>query len=132
LEQKVKDATDWRVQFQNRPWVFIGAALGAGALLSAALGGRRSRAAPIGRTYENAGSTPSPTRWDSASPALAEWHRIKSGLISAAGAQVSNLLGQLVPGFREHVSSGSDEGNHSVPPGTEDPNKSNGHGQVVQ
>jgi ElaB/YqjD/DUF883 family membrane-anchored ribosome-binding protein len=41
LQQKVKTAVDWRAQFDQRPWVLMGAAFGGGVLLALLFGGRR-------------------------------------------------------------------------------------------
>jgi hypothetical protein len=44
LENRIKDATDWRVQFARHPVVFIGGAFAIGILLSIGLQrGRRHR-----------------------------------------------------------------------------------------
>src|ERR1044071_688507 len=45
LETKVKDATDWRKQFQKSPFTMIGIAFGGGILVAQVFGGgsRRSR-----------------------------------------------------------------------------------------
>jgi len=43
LERKVKDATDWRKQFQDRPFSVMGVAFGAGLILAAIIGGGRRR-----------------------------------------------------------------------------------------
>jgi ElaB/YqjD/DUF883 family membrane-anchored ribosome-binding protein len=40
LRHKVKDAVDWRVQAQERPWTMVGLAFGAGLLTSVLLGNR--------------------------------------------------------------------------------------------
>ncbi len=40
LQQKVKTAVDWRAQFDQRPWVLMGAAFGGGMLLALLFGGR--------------------------------------------------------------------------------------------
>ena len=40
LQEKVKSAFDWRVQFEQRPMTMIGIALGGGVLLSTLIGGR--------------------------------------------------------------------------------------------
>ena len=42
LEQKVKGVTDWRQQFQKRPFAMLGLAFGGGLLLSRMIGGRAS------------------------------------------------------------------------------------------
>ena len=39
LEYKVKDATDWRKQFEKRPFAILGIAFGGGVLLSMMIGG---------------------------------------------------------------------------------------------
>ena len=38
LEYRVKQETDWRVQINRRPWLFIGAAFGLALLLGMAIG----------------------------------------------------------------------------------------------
>ena len=43
LEQKVKDVTDWRKQFQDRPFSAMGVAFGAGMILAAIVGEGRRR-----------------------------------------------------------------------------------------
>ena len=43
LEQKVREAADWRTYFNRKPWVLMGVALGGGLLLSALLVPSRSR-----------------------------------------------------------------------------------------
>ena len=47
LEKKVKDATDWRYQFQQHPLTLLGVAFGGGMLLAALMVPRRRSAAPI-------------------------------------------------------------------------------------
>ena len=42
LEAKVKDATDWRKQFEKNPLPMLGIAFGGGFLLSRMVGGRRN------------------------------------------------------------------------------------------
>ena len=98
LEHRVKDATNWRVQFGRHPWAFIGAAFTGGVLLSVALSGRRStswsqsaaQAMPIGAS-RHVSSTTSEI-----------WSDIKSGLVAAAGSQLRNVLNELIPGFSDH------------------------------
>lgn len=48
LEQKLKDATDWRKQFRGRPFSAMGAAFGAGLVLAALFDGRRVRGSASG------------------------------------------------------------------------------------
>jgi ElaB/YqjD/DUF883 family membrane-anchored ribosome-binding protein len=42
LETKVRDVTDWRTYYQQKPWLALGLALGGGLLLAALLPGVRS------------------------------------------------------------------------------------------
>ncbi|PWT85973.1 MAG: hypothetical protein C5B56_13170 [Proteobacteria bacterium] len=43
LEYRVRTELDWRLQFDRRPWLFVGVAFGAAFLLALALGPRRGR-----------------------------------------------------------------------------------------
>lgn len=98
LEDRVKDATDWRVQFGRHPGVFLGAAFGGGILLSAALGGGRRRERWRPESHE------APSRLHSAAPrersaTTQVWSKLKEGLAAAAGSHLSGLLGELISGF---------------------------------
>jgi hypothetical protein len=105
LENKVKDATDWRVQFDRHPIALLGAAFTGGLLLSAGLGRRRRRGPDDLATHVHVpnfnmpNSRPVPERKSAPSDI---WNSIKGALVAAAGTQISTVLGELVPGFREH------------------------------
>ena len=105
LENKVKDATDWRVQFERHPMALLGAAFAGGILLSAGLGGRRRRGGDDPGSHVHApnlsmpSSRPAPERKSAPSDI---WNNIKGALVAAAGTQMSTVLGELVPGFRAH------------------------------
>ena len=43
LENRVRSATDWREQFQNRTGTFLGLAFGGGLLLAAMIGGSSNK-----------------------------------------------------------------------------------------
>lgn len=117
LETRVRDATDWRVQFERHTGAFIGAAFGAGVLLSLLVGRRRSardaRSRNYSRTYDSSDySVPDSPPRDyvaAGTGALSQvrstagevWDRIKGGLVTAAGAQIHHLLGELIPGFSD-------------------------------
>ncbi len=62
LEQRVKNTTDWRVQFDKRPMVMLGVAFGAGLLASAVIPirgrSRKSRTSYSGYASTGAGSYP--------------------------------------------------------------------------
>ncbi|GAC1626430.1 MAG: hypothetical protein PVS2B2_08350 [Candidatus Acidiferrum sp.] len=122
LQEKVKDAVDWRVQFEDRPMTMIGLAFGSGLLLSALLPSRsRSRnrkrssdehpdisvngesvrpklemGAETLRREVNASET-----WKKASNTL---QSVQGALIGVAASKVGNYLEQLIPGFNEHYS----------------------------
>jgi hypothetical protein len=46
LQYRMKSELDWRVQFQRRPWAFLGAAFGLAFLIGMALSGGLRRRAP--------------------------------------------------------------------------------------
>jgi len=90
LEGRVDAATDWREQFRARPHLFLGGALVGGALLAAVLR-PRSSVASFARSGVN-----------SQEQALELWNDVKAALIAVAAARVTDYIGELVPGFREH------------------------------
>jgi hypothetical protein len=106
LEHKVRDATDWRVQFERHPAALLGAAFAGGILLSAGLGGRSRGRAYDGEAAANTdGRRTSQQERGGADPrstAPGVWDNIKDALIGAAGTQLRTVLGEIVPGFREH------------------------------
>lgn len=131
LENKVKDATNWRVQFERHPVAFLGIAFAGGLLLSAGLGGRRRHSPPYDRTwapptaYMNGAGPGNPAN-DPASERKENshvWDNIKGALLAAAGTQVSSVLGEFVPGFKEHAA----EENSPTPQST-GPVNGNGNG----
>ena len=98
LEHRVKDATNWRVQFGRHPWVFIGAAFAGGVLLSAALSGRRRQS-----WSQAAQAVPMSASRHMGSASSEIWSGIKGGLIAAAGSQLRHLLSDLFPSVRDHT-----------------------------
>ncbi len=103
LQSKVQEVTDWRAQFQKRPMVMMGVAVGGGLLL-ASLTGRKSRSK---RSYGE-------TRYDSSSEhrrgtelqkskALETLDTVKGALIGVAANTFQDFLGQLIPGFKDQV-----------------------------
>jgi hypothetical protein len=101
LQSRVEEATDWRVQFQKRPMLMMGVAVGGGLLL-ASLTGRRSRSrrhygeerSSVG--YEHRRGTELQKH-----KALETFDTIKGAMIGVAANTFKDLLGQLVPGFHE-------------------------------
>ena len=109
LERKVKDATDWKAQYQKRPFTMIGVAFGGGLLLSqmVAGGGRNGRK----RYYETNGHAQESrgARLQPASPATDAqmkraadtWDKIKGALVGVAATKFREFVGEVIPGFRE-------------------------------
>ncbi|MBV9300639.1 MAG: hypothetical protein JOY62_05035 [Acidobacteriaceae bacterium] len=103
LQSKVEEVTDWRVQFQKRPMLMIGLAVGGGLLLGSVTGGKsRSK-----RFYSD-------DRGDAArehrrgtelqkSKALEMFDNIKGAMIGVAASTFQDFLGQLIPGFTEQL-----------------------------
>jgi hypothetical protein len=100
LENKVKSATDWRQQFQNHPGTMVAAAFGGGILVSAMVG--RTKRAPPGAVAASASSNPR-TPSGSKHEVLETWDTIKTALIGVAATKFKGMLGEVVPGFSEHL-----------------------------
>lgn len=94
LEQRVRDTTDWRVQFDRHPMLLLGVALGAGAALSAAVGGKRNGSAAKIRRLEEANPRP-----QGPNPLKDTWNTLKGALIGVGTDRLCNMIEELVPGF---------------------------------
>jgi hypothetical protein len=99
LETRVKTATDWRHYFAAHTGTMIAAAFGGGVLLAAMLGGR-NRASP-----SLAGSAEPARPWTRGTKheVLENLDSIKSALVGAATTKFKGILGEVVPGFTEHL-----------------------------
>ena len=101
LQTRVKTATDWRHYFAEHTGTMIAAAFGGGVLLAAMAGGR-SRSA----SSSQAEGSPEPARpWRTGTrhEVLENVDSIKSALVGAAATKFKNILGEVVPGFTEHL-----------------------------
>ena len=100
LETRVKTATDWRHYFAEHTGTMIAAAFGGGVLLAAMLGGRSNRA-----SLSQAGSSESARPWTRGTKheVLENLDSIKSALVRAAATKFKGILGDVVPGFTEHL-----------------------------
>ena len=101
LESRVKTATDWRHYFAEHTGTMIAAAFGGGVLLAAMLGGRSNRAS----LSQPEGFTESPYRRGTGTKreVLENVASIKSALVGAAATRFKGILGEVVPGFSEHL-----------------------------
>jgi hypothetical protein len=101
LEAKVQEVTDWRAQFQKRPTLMIGVAVGGGLVL-ASLTGRRSRSKRH-FTEDRSDGAPEHRRGTELqkNKALETFDTIKGAIIGVAANTFQDFLGQLIPGFKE-------------------------------
>ena len=100
LEQKVKDATDWKHHYKTSPATLLGVAAGGGVLLAMLLGGGKRKRMPAGPSIHGAQalSMPSPQK----QKALQTWDHIKDALLGVAATRFTGYVNELVPGFGEH------------------------------
>ncbi|MEO8050325.1 MAG: hypothetical protein ABI833_07905 [Acidobacteriota bacterium] len=98
LENKVKQAADWRTYYERNPMMLLRLAFGGGVMLASMLGGER----------EEASLTPRGQRMISAYPEAQKsavydaWHDVKAALIGLSSAKLVGMLNQALPGFGEH------------------------------
>jgi hypothetical protein len=100
LETRVKTATDWRHYFAEHTGTMIAAAFGGGVLLATMLGGRSNRA-----SLTQVGSSEPARPWTRGTKheVLENLDSIKSALVGAATTKFKGILGEVVPGFTEHL-----------------------------
>jgi hypothetical protein len=111
LQEKVKRAVDWRVQFEERPMTMIGLAFGGGVLLSTLIGGRsRSRRTKPVDNQRNASWDQRADRADFGTNGGAaykmnesseSWRNIKVALAGVAATKFGRILDSIIPGFNE-------------------------------
>ena len=101
LETRVKTATDWRHYFAEHTGTMIAAAFGGGVLLATMVGGRSNRAS----LSQPGGSSEAarPFRTGTKHEVLENVDSIKSALVGAAATRFKGILGEIVPGFKEHL-----------------------------
>jgi hypothetical protein len=100
LETRVKTATDWRHYFEEHTGTMIAAAFGGGVLLAAMVSGRSDRA-----SLSQAGDSEPARQWRTGTKneVLDNVDSIKSALVGAAATRLKGFLGEIVPGFQEHL-----------------------------
>ncbi|HSU60864.1 MAG TPA: hypothetical protein VLI55_16240 [Bryobacteraceae bacterium] len=101
LQSRVEEATDWRVQFQKKPMLMMGVALGGGLLLASMTRKRRRR----GGSYsdERSATEYHPRRGTELqkNAALETFDSIKGAMIGVAANTFKDWLGEAIPGFRD-------------------------------
>jgi hypothetical protein len=100
LETRVKTATDWRHYFAEHTGTMIAAAFGGGVLLATMIGGRSNRASP---TQAGDSEPARPWRTGAKHEVLENVDSIKSALVGTAATKFKGILGEIVPGFKEHL-----------------------------
>lgn len=113
LQQKVKSAMDWRVQFEQRPGTSLALAFGGGLLLSALLPTRHSsrgishprpvNALPDRDATVSGGQSQSPLNRNS-SEQLQTWDALKGALLGVAATKLTTFIDDLLPGFKQEFS----------------------------
>src|SRR3569833_1014761 len=100
LESKVHAATDWRHYFRQYTGTMVAAAFGGGVLLSAMLGkDRRAGAAAPASVPRSDGRTHGSQKHE----ILDTFDTIKTALVGVAATKFKGMLGEVVPGFTDHV-----------------------------
>ena len=98
LEDKVKQAADWKTYYERSPMTMLGVAFGGGALLAGLLGGRRQGAAPP--AYQSRREASAFTGSHN-SAVYDTWQNVRAALIALSGAKLCGVLNQALPGFSE-------------------------------
>jgi hypothetical protein len=116
LQSRVEEATDWRFQFQKRPMLMMGVALGGGLLLAGVTRGRsRSRREYSERRVDIPHEHSRGTELQK-NKALETFDTIKGAMIGVAANTFKDLLAQLVPGFHEQFEKTAQEKHgHGIP-----------------
>ena len=99
LESRMREATNWRTYFERHPYVFLGTAVGGGLVLSSILGG--------GKGSSNGGTLRHEVRHEGfqreKGPASEIMDKVKVALIGYGTAKATEVLGEVLPGFREYI-----------------------------
>lgn len=106
LEARAKNAIDWRIQFDERPWTFMAAAFGGGLLLSALFPARRTSrrnrwSVPINRDDQFAPARPRADYGRDVAGPQGTWNALKGALVGVATAKLSHMVEELVPSLKE-------------------------------
>lgn len=96
LEHKVKSTFDWRAQFDRNPWMVLAVAFSAGVAASSIFGN----------------GSPSSSRYTASNGSMFRepLSNMRDAIFSAITSRAEEMLGDVVPGFREHYRRGSRQG----------------------
>jgi hypothetical protein len=112
LQDKVKGAFDWRAQFQERPLLMMGLALGGGMLAAALISRRREHyvpyvAPPAGASWRGTGRVENlesgvegQRRTDSLSESLG---LVTGALMTSVASRIGGVLGQVLASYRDQL-----------------------------
>jgi hypothetical protein len=98
LERRVEDVSDWRYQFGKRPYVMLGAAAAAGAVVGILAGPRRWSSSSY--RHQIAGGESRRGVMDTVVPQA--WENIKTALIGMAASRLQDVMEEVLPGFKQH------------------------------
>ncbi len=122
LQSKVEEVTDWRAQFQKRPMLMMGVAVGGGLLLASMTGGRSgSRRSYREDRHDRDGAEQGRGTEFQKKKALEAFDTIKGAMIGVAANTFQDLLGQLIPGFKEQFQKTAQEKRAGVSSGSPAP-----------
>jgi hypothetical protein len=114
LEAQARALTDWRTHYRNHAGATLSVAFGSGLLMGLLVGGRRNGhrpAAPAPPRSRSVGFNALRALGDNprARQQVGEiWDRILETLIGVASAKAVDVLGSVVPGFRNEYESRHD------------------------
>ena len=116
LQSKVQEVTDWRVQFQKRPMLMMGVAVGGGLLLASMTGRRTKRERYYAQDRENRGHEQQRGTELQKNKALETFDTIKGAMIGVVANTFQDFLGRTIPGFREqYLKTTQDKRSSSTP-----------------
>jgi hypothetical protein len=109
LEEKVKSAFDWRMQFEEHPFTMLSIALGGGMLVAALIprGGKRNgsnrSAASMRRNMRNAADEAPSMASEKAREANGSLDAWKDAFMTVAATRIGGFLGDLWARYRDEV-----------------------------
>jgi hypothetical protein len=96
LQDKARNAVDWRYQTRERPWAMMGVAFGVGLAAAALASSKAWPSASTRSTRRFSGER------DDSGGAAEIWNNIRYAAVAAILAKVKDVTREVVPGFWEH------------------------------